>query len=260
MSPGERAATLRMSRPADGVALVEIDRPRARNALDVATVAALGAGLSALDAEPGIRAIVLAGAGGDLSAGSDIKEMQRLGLSCLRDPARMRGWAEAESVTKPMIAAVDGLALGAGLELALLADWIVAGPKARMGLPELSLGLMAGDGATQRLARAIGQPAALRMILTGAPVGADEAGRLGLAMLAPDGALDAAIAQAARIAGLAPLAARLAKQTVRAGLDGSLSSGLKLEARALEVLFSTDDCREGLAAFVEKRPPQFKGS
>jgi enoyl-CoA hydratase len=250
---------IRVRYPTDDVAIVSISRPKSRNALDVATIVALGSTLTELDGQEKIRAIVLAGEEGHLSAGSDIKEMVKLGLSCLRDQARVRGWAQIEAVRTPLLAAVDGLALGAGLELALTADFILAGPNARFGLPELRLGVMPGDGGSQRLPRRIGQAAAMRMILTGDILDAHEAVRLGLAEFAPDGALTAATAVARRIATNAPIAARLAKQVTRLGSDGPLATGLALEAKALELLFATEDCREGMTAFVEKRPPLFKG-
>jgi enoyl-CoA hydratase len=251
--------TVLSTTPQTGVAMVEINRPAARNALDVKTVAALGKSLYELDADPSVRAIVLAGVGGHLSAGSDIKEMNRLGLSCLRDPVRVEGWARIEAVRTPLIAAIDGLAVGAGLELALLADFIVAGPSARLGLPELRLGVMPGDGGSQRLAKVIGQSAAMRLVLTSQLVGADEAQSLGLAHLAQAGARDEAIRLAGLIASNAPVAARMAKMAIKAAGDTPLSVGLALEARSLELLFATQDCAEGLAAFVAKRPPVFQG-
>ena len=250
---------IRVIYPTEDVAVVSINRPKSRNALDVATVAALGVALSQLDDQSTVRAIVLAGTEGHFSAGSDIKEMSKLGLSCLRDQARLRGWAQIESVQTPLLAAVDGLALGAGLELALIADFIVAGPNARFGLPELRLGVMPGDGGSQRLPRRVGQATAMRMILTGDILDVHEATRLGLAEFAPNGALSAAIAIAQRIAANAPIAARLAKQVTRLGGDSPLATGLALEARALELLFATQDRSEGMTAFIEKRMPAFRG-
>jgi enoyl-CoA hydratase len=259
MSMTDQSELIGVVYPVDGVAVVTINRPQARNALNVAAIARLGSALSDLDEQKEIRAIVLAGAGGHLSAGSDIKEMVEFGLPCLRDPIRMRGWAQIESVRTPILAAVDGMALGAGLELALTADFILAGPNARFGLPELRLGVMPGDGGSQRLPRRIGQAAAMRMILTGDILDVAEAVRLGLAEFAPDGALIAATAFAKRIAANAPIAARLAKEVARLGSDGPLATGLSLEAKALEVLFATKDRIEGMTAFVEKRTPLFRG-
>ena len=248
-----------VSHPATGVALVEINRPSARNAMNAATVAALGQTLTTLDTDPGIRAVVLAGVGGDLSAGRDMRGMRGRGMGCLGDAGGRRGGAQMEALGVPMMGGGDGMALGAGLELALLADWIVVGPDARLGLPELTLGVMPGDGGTQRLARAIGQGPALRLILTGEIFDAGRAAALGLADAAPGGARADAIGQAARIAAMAPLAARMAKRTVRAGLEAPLATGLALEARGLELLFATADQREGMAAFVEKRRARFEG-
>lgn len=255
----DQSETVQTSRVGPAVALVELNRPQARNALDLATVALLGKTLRDLDADPSVRAIVLAGVEGHLSAGSDIKEMSKRGLSCLRDPLRLEGWARIEAVTVPLIAAVDGLALGAGLELALIADFIVAGPSARLGLPELKLGVMPGDGGSQRLARLVGLNAAMRLILTGEIIDANEAARIGLVHPAPEGARTAALAMAEKIATNAPIAARMVKRAVRIGIDAPLSAGLGLEARALELLFATEDCAEGFAAFIAKRPPVFSG-
>jgi enoyl-CoA hydratase len=259
MSMSETTNTLRMERPFEGVAVLTINRPQARNALNVETVAALGGALSRLNEDSSVRVVVLAGEGGHLSAGSDIKEMLKLGLACLRDPIRMRGWAQIEAFRSPLFAAVDGLALGAGLELALIADFIVAGPSARFGFPELRLGVLPGDGGSQRLPRRIGQAAALRMMLTGDIIEVQEAVRLGLAEFAPDGALAMALAMSKRIAANAPLAARMVKQIVKLGGDGPLATGLSLEGKALELLFASKDREEGMTAFVEKRAPLFKG-
>lgn len=258
MAEGDQS--VRVRRPGPGIAVVLIDRPQARNALDVETVAALGRSLVALDAEPDMRAIVLAGEGGHLSAGSDIKEMVRRGLACLRDPARVEGWARIEAVSCPLLAAVDGVALGAGLELALLADVVLAGPAARFGLPELKLGVIPGDGGSQRLPRLIGAARTLRMILTGDIIDAAEAVRIGLAEPAPQGALTAALEMAGRIAANSPVAARLAKEAVRKGLEAPLAAALALEARTLERLFGKPDQIEGMAAFLDKRPPNFGGA
>jgi len=244
------------------VSLIEIARPRARNALDVAAVAALGAAVGAADDDPDVRCIVITGAEGHFSAGSDIKEMHRLGFSCLRDPRRVAGWTRLEHVATPMIAAVDGMALGAGFELALLADFIVCSATARFGLPETKLGVLPGDGGTQRLPRLIGVNAALRLILTGEIVAADVAVRLGIAEPAAqgEGARDAALRFAGMIAANAPLATRAVKATVRRGAALPLADGLALEADALSKLFASDDQSEGMAAFVEKRPAVFRGS
>lgn len=258
MAEGE--ATVRLDRPGPGIARVTICRPGVRNALDVAAVAALGGTLARLDGEPGLRAIVLAGEEGHLSAGSDIKEMARRGLACLRDPARMAGWAQIEALRCPLLAAVDGLALGAGLELALLADVILAGPAARFGLPELKLGVLPGDGGTQRLSRRIGPGRALRLILTGDIIDQAEAVRIGLAEPAPGGAMAGALDMAGRIAANAPAAARLAKEVVKLGLEAPLAAALALEARALERLFGAAEQIEGMAAFLAKRPPSFTGA
>ncbi|MCP4380256.1 MAG: hypothetical protein GY798_02330 [Hyphomicrobiales bacterium] len=260
MSADNPGPSVIVSRPAPHVALLELNRPTARNALDVAAVALLGCEIAALEADPSVRAGILSGTGGHFCAGSDIKEMAGEGISCLRSPDRMEGWRRVEATTLPMIAAIEGMALGAGLELALMADVILCDRTARFGLPELSLGVMPGDGGTQRLARAVSHPRALRMILTSEILSANAAEAAGLAQCVNGAVRDAAIEQAGLIAANAPLAARLAKSTVRAGTDLPLAGGLALEARALEVLFATQDQKEGMAAFIEKRAPELKGA
>jgi enoyl-CoA hydratase len=267
MQASELASTLlpdkvRIIEAGPAVGLVEINRPTVRNALDVETVAALGRALFEMDSDPAIRAIVIAGVEGHLSAGSDIKEMHRLGFSCLRDPRRVEGWRRIESVRTPLIAAVDGMAFGAGFELALLADFIVCAKSASFGLPEVKLGVMPGDGGSQRLARLIGQNAALRIILTGETVSGEAAMNMGIATPADDGsgsARETALRLAAQISEHAPLATRMVKKVVRSGLECSLATGLTLEADALEILFGTSDRAEGMTAFVEKRAPRFEG-
>ncbi len=245
-----------------GVAMVEISRPQARNALDVETVGALAAIIDRLDGDPDIRAIIVTGSDGYFCAGSDIKEMARRGFAGLRDPLRVSGWSRLEAVKTPFIAAVDGMALGAGLELALLADFIVCTKDARFGFPEVKLGVIPGDGGSQRLPRLIGQNAALRLMLTGEIIMADEAVRLGIAAAADGGdrvARESALRLATRIAANAPLATRAVKRVLRAGIDGRLSDGLALEAAALEEMFASRDCAEGMAAFIAKRPAIFTG-
>lgn len=260
-TPTENGASVQVVSPEPGVALVTINRPRVRNALDVATVAALGKAMREADADPKIRAIVLTGAGGAFCAGSDIKEMLRVGISCLHNDARVEGWQALETIATPWIAAIDGLALGAGLELALLADIILCSESARFGFPEVKIGVMPGDGGSQRLPRLIGRQAALRMILTGDVLTADEAVQLGLAVKTEEGAgaVETAISMAARIAANAPLATKQAKAAVTLGLEEPLANGLKREARGLAALFATHDQQEGMRAFAEKRTPAFKG-
>jgi enoyl-CoA hydratase len=256
------AETLRLIEGDDGVALVEISRPQARNALDVETVAALATVIDRLDGDADIGAIIVTGSDGHFCAGSDIKEMARRGFAGLSDPLRTSGWKRLEAVETPFIAAVDGMALGAGLELALLADFIVCTENARFGFPEVKLGVIPGDGGSQRLPRLIGQNAALRLMLTGEIIIAEEAVRLGIAIAADAGdraARETGLRLAARIAANAPLATRAVKQTVRRGIDGPLRDGLALEAAALEEMFASEDCAEGMAAFIAKRPAVFTG-
>jgi enoyl-CoA hydratase len=253
--------TVRVDTTEPGIAVVTIDRPHARNALDVKTVAALGRTMAAADVDPTVRAIVLTGADGNFCVGSDIKEMLREGISCLRSDDRVTGWNAIENLETPWIAAVDGMALGAGLELALMADMLICSEGACVGLPEVKIGVMPGDGGTQRLSRLVGQQAAMRLILTGEILPATEAVRLGVALPSSRGqvALDAALDVARKIAKNAPLACRLARDAVRRGLEMSLNDGMRLEAAHLAKLFKTRDQQEGMSAFTEKRAPEFTG-
>ena len=170
-------------------------------------------------------------------------------------------WKVIADCPKPIIAAVNGFALGGGCELAMHADIIIAGESAKFGQPEVKVGVMAGGGGTQRLVRAVGKFKAMKMLLTGEPVGAAEAESMGLASeVVPDGqVLERALEVASTIAALPPLAIRHTKEVVLAGADSSLDAGLTLERKAFDILFDTQDQKEGMSAFIEKRTPKFKG-
>ncbi|MCP4782596.1 MAG: 2,3-dehydroadipyl-CoA hydratase [Fuerstiella sp.] len=243
------------------IRVVRISRYSARNALDVATVSSLGAAFRSASKDPAIRVIVLTGHEKVFCVGSDIKEMQKDGLAPLVSEKRVTGWASIEQTTKPVIAAVNGYALGAGFELALMADFIVADVGARFGLPEVKIGVMPGDGGTQRLMRLVGRSVALRMILTGDFFDADRAMQAGFVtdVAEAGGALACAVELAGKIAANAPLAVRMAKKAVDAAGEDALQEGLALESLGLRRLFATSDQKEGMQAFVEKRQPHFKG-
>jgi enoyl-CoA hydratase len=187
--------------------------------------------------------------------------MQRDGFRAISNHARQSAWRTVERFPKPMIAAVRGLCLGGGLELAMLADIIVAADDAVFGQPEITIGIIPGDGATQRLTRVVGKAMAMKMVLTGEPVAARELLERGLvAEVRPAGEVVArAVALATVIASRAPIAARLAKEAVLAAYETSLSAGLDVERRAIRLAFATRDQKEGMAAFVEKRAPTFTG-
>ena len=245
-----------------GVALVTLDRPAVLNALSLDMLDELAAILDRLDADPACRAIVLTGSGTRaFAAGADIRELARQTTVSLLAENRFAVWDRIGAVRTPVIAAVRGFALGGGCELAMSCDIIVAAEDATFGQPEINLGVMPGAGGTQRLTRAIGKARAMDLVLTGRPIGAVEAERMGLVsrVVAPDRTLDEAIELAKRIAAQAPVAVLAAKEAIKQADELPLSAGLQHERRAFFLLFASDDQGEGMAAFVEKRPPQWKG-
>ena len=245
-----------------GVALVTLDRPDVLNALSLDMLDELAAILDRLDADPACRAIVLTGSGTRaFAAGADIRELARQTTVSLLSENRFAVWDRIGAVRTPVIAAVRGFALGGGCELAMSCDIIVAAEDATFGQPEINLGVMPGAGGTQRLTRAIGKARAMDLILTGRTIGAVEAERMGLVsrVVAPDRTLDEAIELARRIAAQAPVAVLAAKEAIKQADELPLSAGLQHERRAFFLLFASDDQGEGMAAFVEKRPPQWKG-
>lgn len=248
----------------DAVRVLTIARPDKHNALDRATLAALGARLEALAADTALRVLVITGAGAKaFVAGADIREFEGLtpdqAARLARDGQAVMDRLEAMPV--PTIAAINGYALGGGCELALACTFRLMADTARIGLPETSLGLIPGYGGTQRLARAIGRQQALEMILTGRQVEAEEAVRLGLVLRSVPASqlMDEALALAAQLAARAPLALRYAREAVAAGLDRPLADGLAFEARLFGLATATADMREGVRAFLEKRQPSFTG-
>jgi len=248
-------------RPAEGVLLLRINRPEARNALNLEVRKALAAELEAAAEDAQIRAAVIAGNEKAFAAGADLREMRDLGPIEAMQRGTHKLWDEIAAFPKPLIAAVNGFALGGGCELALHCDIIIAGEGARFGQPEVKVGILPGGSGTQRLVRAVGKYKAMLMILTGEIFGAREASEMGLVsrVVADDQVVTDAIEMAANIAKLAPLAVELAKEAVLAGQDASLATGLSLERKALWLAFATEDKREGMSAFLEKRPPNFKG-
>ncbi len=248
--------------PVDGVALLTIDRPDVLNALSFDLLDELADALAALDVDPGCRAIVLTGSGTRaFAAGADVKELAvQTPVSLVMDD-RFAVWERIAATRKPVIAAVRGFALGGGCELALSCDLIVAGDDARFGQPEINLGVMPGAGGTQRLTRAIGRARAMDLVLTGRTISAGEAEAWGMVsrVVSADRTLDEALALAATIASMPPLAIRAAKEAVRLAEELPLSAGLRHERGAFFALFATDDQTEGMSAFVEKRRPEWKG-
>jgi enoyl-CoA hydratase len=248
--------------PVDGVALVVLDRPEVLNALDFALIEALTDALEALDRDPACRAIVITGAGERaFAAGADVPELARQSPTSLAVDDTFHCWERIKRIRKPLIAAVRGYALGGGCELAMLCDMIVAGEDAQFGQPEIRLGVMPGAGGTQRLTRAIGKAKAMEMILTGRSMGAREAEANGLvtSVVPPETTVPAALELAAKVAAMPPVAVVAAKAAVNRAEELSLEAGLELERRSFYLLFDTEDQKEGMAAFAEKRKPSWRG-
>jgi len=248
--------------PLDGVALVVLDRPKVLNALDFALIEALTDVLEWLDAEPACRCVVITGAGERaFAAGADIAELAAQTPTSLTVDDHFHRWERIKRIRKPLIAAVRGFALGGGCELAMTCDMIVAGEDAQFGQPEIKLGVMPGAGGTQRLTRAIGKARAMELVLTGRTIGAREAEAHGLvtSVVPSEATVPAALELAAKIAAMAPVAVVAAKAAVNRAEELSLEAGLDFERRSFYLLFDTEDQREGMAAFTEKRPPRWKG-
>ena len=243
------------------VALVRLNRPQQLNALNSEVMDRLCETLEELDRDDGVRCIVVTGSERAFAAGADIGEMADATPVEMLLANRIGQWDRIRRVTKPVIAAVAGWCLGGGNELAMTLDLIVAGQSARFGQPEIKIGVIPGAGGTQRLVRAVGKSRAMEAILTGEPMTAREALERGLvARVVPDEVLvEDALELAAEIAKRSPLALRLAKEAVNAAFEMSLTDALAHERRLFYLLFASDDQKEGMAAFLEKREPDFKG-
>ena len=246
----------------EGVALVTIRRQDVLNALSFDLLDALADAFDELDADPACRAIVLTGEGDRaFAAGADIRELARQTSISLLVEDRFAVWDRIGAVRKPVIAAVRGFALGGGCELALACDLIVASDDARFGQPEITIGVMPGAGGTQRLPRAIGKVRAMELVLTGRPITAAEAAAMGMVnrVVPKDAVIAEALGLAAVIAAQPPVAVLAAKEAVKLADELPLSAGLQHERRAFFALFATEDQSEGMAAFTEKRRPEWKG-
>ena len=245
-----------------GVALVTIDRPEALNALSFALLAELADSLEELDRDGRTRVAILTGAGDRaFAAGADIVELADQTPDRLRAEGHFGAWDRIGAIGIPMIAAVRGFALGGGCELAMSCDLIVVGDDARFGQPEIRIGVMPGAGGTQRLTRAIGTARAMELVLTGRTMDAAEALEAGLVtrVVPATTVVDSAFELADTIASMPPLAVRAAKRSVLAAAELPLSAGLRAEREAFFDLFATEDQREGMRAFQEKRPPSWTG-
>jgi enoyl-CoA hydratase len=248
--------------PLRGVALVTLDRPDALNALSFDLLDELADALEALDREANCRAIVITGSGSRaFAAGADIRELAGQSSASLHAEGRFGVWDRIAAIGLPMIAAVRGVALGGGCELAMTCDMIVAAEDATFGQPEIRLGVMPGAGGTQRLTRSIGKAKAMAMILTGDTIGAMQAEAMGLVsrVVPSEATVDVALELASRIAALPPIAIRAAKAAILAADQAPLHEGLAAERDAFFALFDTADQSEGMAAFTQKRPPTWSG-
>jgi enoyl-CoA hydratase len=245
----------------DRVGLVTLNRPKTLNALCAQLIAELEQALNELESDPNIGAIVVTGSERAFAAGADIKEMKdRTFIDVFTSDFITKGWERLAQCRKPTIAAVAGYALGGGCEIAMMCDMIIAADNAKFGQPEITIGTIPGAGGTQRLTRAVGKAKAMDLVLTGRMMDAAEAERSGLVarIVAPDKLLEEALAVAAKIASFSLPCVLLAKEAVNQAFETGLAEGLKFERRMFHATFGTEDQKEGMAAFAEKRPPKFK--
>ncbi|HVC52741.1 MAG TPA: enoyl-CoA hydratase [Stellaceae bacterium] len=243
------------------VGLVTLNRPQALNALSAALIRDLGAAFDDLEFDPAIGAIVLAGNERAFAAGADIKEMaEKTYMQAYGEDFITVGWERVAQCRKPVIAAVEGVALGGGCEVAMMCDIVIAGETARFGQPEILLGVIPGAGGTQRLPRFIGKAKAMDLCLTGRMMDAAEAERAGLVsrVVPADKVLDEALAAAARVAEMSRPIAMMAKEAVNRAFETTLAEGVRFERRLFHSTFATEDQKEGMAAFIAKRKPAFK--
>ena len=243
------------------VGIIRLNRPKALNALNAGLVADVGAALDAFEADDEIGCIVLTGNEKAFAAGADIKEMQPKDYMVVyKEDFITSGWERVAQCRKPIIAAVAGFALGGGCEVAMMCDFIIAADNAKFGQPEIQLGTIPGAGGTQRLTRFVGKAKAMEMVLTGRMMDAEEAERAGLVsrVVALDDLMEDAVATAAKIAKLSQPVVMMAKESVNRAYETTLAEGVRFERRLFHSTFSTEDRSEGMAAFVEKREPQFK--
>ncbi|GAA4282808.1 enoyl-CoA hydratase [Brevibacterium daeguense] len=246
----------------EGYGIITLNRPKALNALNLQVLKDVTTAAAELDADDSVSAIILTGAERAFAAGADIKEMQSLDFATAYKADWFAGWNRLGEVRKPIIAAVNGFALGGGCELAMMCDILLASTKAKFGQPEINLGVLPGMGGSQRLTRAIGKAKAMDLCLTGRMMDAEEAERSGLVarIVEHDELLDDAKKVAALIATKSQVASAMVKEAVNVAFETTLDQGLKYERRLFHASLATDDQKEGMAAFVEKRAPQFTHS
>ncbi|CAN7173818.1 enoyl-CoA hydratase [Rhizobacter sp. LjRoot28] len=253
--------TLDVRTEAGQVGIITLNRPKALNALNDTLMDELGTALRAFDADETIGCIILTGSERAFAAGADIAAMARFTFTDVyKGDFITRNWETIRAVRKPVIAAVAGFALGGGCELAMMCDLVIAADTARFGQPEIKLGVIPGAGGTQRLPRAVGKAKAMDLVLTGRMMDAAEAERSGLVsrVVPADRLAEEALAAALLIAGQSRIAVMAAKEAVNRAFEGTLSDGVMFERRLFHSLYATADQKEGMAAFLEKRPPVFR--
>ncbi|MBE0671199.1 MAG: enoyl-CoA hydratase/isomerase family protein [Anaerolineales bacterium] len=243
------------------VGIVTLNRPQAMNAFNILMLNELFDALEAFDKNETIGALIVTGNEKAFAAGADIKEMADATPVQMITEGRVEVWDRIRQIKKPVIAAVSGWALGGGCEFVLSCDMVIASESAKFGQPEITIGVIPGAGGTQRLARLIGKNLTMEMVINNRTLSANEALQFGLAnrVVPVDGYLDAAVAFAEEVASRAPMAVRMAKDAVNAAFETTLTEGLKAEKRNFYPLFSTEDQKEGMQAFIEKRKPNWKG-
>jgi len=250
-----------ISEPEHGVLTISLNRPQAFNALRTQTLAEIASVLAECQQDDGVRCVVVTGSEKVFAAGADIREMAELDMVGVMNNKRPVHWASIRDFSKPLLASVNGYCLGGGCELAMHADIVIAATNAKFGQPEINLGIIPGAGGTQRLVRTVGKPLAMKMVLAGEMISADEAQQAGLVaeVTQPELTLKRTQALAKTIASKAPLAVQLAKESVLQAFESPLSSGLEFERKAFVALAATHDRNEGIRAFTERRKPEFKG-
>lgn len=243
------------------IALVQLNRPKELNALHLELMAEVRDALKSLDQDPEVRAIILTGNERAFAAGADIKQMAGKNAIDMLLIDQFSTWDTIKKIKKPIIAAVSGFALGGGNELVMHCDMVIASETAMFGQPEIKIGVMPGAGGTQRLTRNVGKVNAMEMVLTGKFINAQRAYELGLVnrVVPVELYLEEAVKLAREVAQLSPIAIKLAKEAVLKAYDSTLSEGLEFERKNFYMLFATEDQKEGMAAFVEKRAAEFKG-
>jgi enoyl-CoA hydratase len=243
------------------IALIRLNRPKELNALNLQLMLELKAALASLDDDDNVRCIIITGNQQAFAAGADIKQMESKTAIDFLKIDQFETWDQIRKTKKPIIAAVSGFALGGGCELAMTCDMIVASETAKFGQPEIKIGIMPGAGGTQRLTKAVGKALAMEMVLTGKFISAEEAMKAGLVnrVVAEELYLDEAIKLAKEVTQMSPISVRLAKESVLKAFDSGLQEGLYFERKNFYMCFASEDQKEGMNAFVEKRKPNFEG-